>query len=240
MIRRRLGRDDRKAQEGRPEVSSSAEPSCHVLIWHDRPVGKLIEPVVSPGAMASELQPDIIIDDELLLRPWGPNDVVVAIEAYATPDIQHWHFRRLDSDSEAANWIVGLDLGWVEERCATWAIVDRPEGIVIGRVAVYTNLEDGYGEVSYWVLPEARSQGVATRACVVATEWAHALGLHRIQLEHSTRNEASRRVALKAGFVEEGVRRGANLHADGWHDMRLYSHLANDPARAPGRRQQAR
>ena len=32
----------------------------------------------------------------------------------------------------------------------------------------------------------------------------------------------------KAGFVEEGIRRGANLHDDGWHDMVLYSHLATD------------
>jgi len=33
---------------------------------------------------------------------------------------------------------------------------------------------------------------------------------------------------LRAGFVEEGIRRAANLHADGWHDMMLYSHLATD------------
>ena len=79
------------------------------------------------------------------------------------------------------------------------------------------------------MLPTARGRGVATRACVAATAWAHELGVNRIQLQHSTRNEPSRRVALKAGYVEEGVRRGANLHADGWHDMRLYSHLAGDP-----------
>jgi RimJ/RimL family protein N-acetyltransferase len=36
-------------------------------------------------------------------------------------------------------------------------------------------------------------------------------------------------VARRAGFKEEGVRRGANLHDDGWHDMRLYAHLSTDP-----------
>ena len=194
-------------------------------------VGKLIEPVVAPGAMASGPQPSIVIDDQLLLRPWSSEDVAVVLEAFATPDIQHWHFRRFDTESEAEEWIDGLNRGWAEERCATWAIVDCVATLVVGRVAVYTNLEDGYGEVSYWVLPAARAQGVATRACVAATTWAHhVLGLHRVQLEHSTHNEGSRRVALKAGFVEEGVRRQANLHADGWYDMRLYSHLAGDPA----------
>ncbi|MCP5024920.1 MAG: GNAT family N-acetyltransferase, partial [Actinomycetia bacterium] len=76
----------------------------------------------------------------------------------------------------------------------------------------------------------ARGRNVATRACVAATGWAHALGLHRVQLQHSTSNEGSRRVALGAGFVEEGVRRGANLHDDGWNDMRLYSKLPSDQA----------
>ena len=81
---------------------------------------------------------------------------------------------------------------------------------------------------SYETEEAALNGGVATRACIAATRWAHDLGLHRIQLQHSTRNEASGRVAVRAGFVPEGVRRGANLHDDGWHDMRLYSHLATD------------
>jgi len=192
-------------------------------------VAKLIAPVVPAGAMANEPQPEITIDEELMLRPWTHDDVAVAITAFAAADIQHWHFRRFDTKLEAAEWITGLNRGWAEETCATWAIVFRPEAMVVGRVSIHTDLEDGHGEVSYWVLPHARGKGVATRACVAATEWAHALGLNRIQLQHSTRNQGSRRVALKAGFVEEGVRRGANLHADGWHDMRLYSRLADDP-----------
>ncbi len=51
--------------------------------------------------------------------------------------------------------------------------------------------------------------------------------------EHSTRNARSGRVAIRAGFVSEGIRRGSNLHGDGWHDMHLYSHLSTDqPANA--------
>lgn len=196
-------------------------------------MGKLIAPVVRAGTMAEIDQPEIVVDDELLLRPWLPTDATVVVEAFSDPDIQHWHFRRYDIEVEAAGWIADCTAQWRAEKGATWAIVDRSaepsSGLVMGRVTIYTNLEDGYGEVSYWVLPAARGRRVATRACVVATRWAHGLGLHRIQLEHSTRNEASGCVARRAGFIEEGVRRGANLHDDGWHDMRLYSHLATDP-----------
>jgi hypothetical protein len=36
-------------------------------------------------------------------------------------------------------------------------------------------------------------------------------------------------LADRAGFVREGVLRGSALHADGFHDMVLYSHLADEP-----------
>lgn len=178
--------------------------------------------------MANLSQPDIQIDQDLLLRPWRREDFSAVIDAHSSQDIQHYHFRRIDTEDEAHQWIDGCAEGWQTEKSATWAIIQRRDNSVAGRVTVYTTLEDGYGEVSYWVLPNARGQGIATRACAAATRWAHDLGIHRIQLEHSTRNDASRQVALKAGFVKEGIRRGANLHDDGWHDMVLYSHLATD------------
>lgn len=178
--------------------------------------------------MSDSPQPDIQIDQELTLRAWRREDASAVIEAHTSPDIQHYHFRRFETEADAMQWIDDWAEGWCTEKSASWAIIQRRDRSVVGRVTIYTSLEDGYGEVSYWVLPGARGRGVATRACVAATRWAHDLGLHRIQLEHSTRNDASRRVALRAGFVEEGIRRGANLHDDGWHDMVLYSHLATD------------
>lgn len=38
--------------------------------------------------------------------------------------------------------------------------VSRARDNVFGRVTIYTSLEDGHGEVSYWVLPSARGHGV--------------------------------------------------------------------------------
>ncbi len=178
--------------------------------------------------MAGTSQPVIPVGEDLVLRAWDPSDASVVREAFSVPDIQHYHFRRFDTRAEAEEWIEDCADGWRSEKSATWAIVDESSDTVVGRVTIYTSLEDGHGEVSYWVLPAFRGRGVATRACTAATRWAHDLGLHRIQLQHSTGNDGSRRVALAAGFVEEGVRRGANLHDDGWHDMVLYAHLATD------------
>jgi len=181
--------------------------------------------------MATAGQPELVVDHDLLLRPFLDTDVAAVIEAFTDPDIQHWHFRRFDTDAEALGWIRDGHDAWRAERSATWAVVDRNDDRIAGRVTIVTWLEDGHGEVSYWLLPRARGRGVATRACVAATHWAHDLGLHRIQLQHSTANVASRRVAERAGFTIEGIRRGANRHDDGWHDMQLWSHLATDVRR---------
>jgi RimJ/RimL family protein N-acetyltransferase len=190
-------------------------------------VANLIPPVVPAGTMADAQQPTLAVGDALLLRPWVDTDAAAVVRAFANPDIQRWHFRRFDTEAAAREWIAECNQAWHAERGAHWAIAP-PTGEAIGRVTLYTALVDGYGELSYWVMPEARERGVATRAVICATEWAHDLGLHRIQLQHSTRNPISGRVARAAGFVSEGIRREANLHDDGWHDMHMYAHLPTE------------
>lgn len=93
---------------------------------------------------------------------------------------------------------------------------------------------DGLGTVSYWVAPAGRGRGIAPRALREVSAWAlHDLGLHRIEVEHSTANAASCRVAAKAGYVWESTKRSQMLHFDGWHDMHLHVML---PDRSPGDR----
>jgi RimJ/RimL family protein N-acetyltransferase len=188
---------------------------------------RLIADVVGAGTLGATGQPVLAIDDELELRPFTAADVESVVAAFSTPDIQYFHSRHLDHD-EALDWIEECGTAWRSEKSATWAIADRRTATVLGRVAIYLALAGGRGEVSYWVLPDGRGRGVASRACVAATTWAHRIGLRRVELQHSTANSASRRVAVRAGFREEGVRRDALLHTDGWHDMVLYSHLASD------------
>ena len=66
-------------------------------------------------------------------------------------------------------------------------------------------------DVGYSVHPDARGQGVASRALRTLTRWLTIDddGPHvaRVQLDHSVENEASCRTALAAGFDREGVRR---------------------------------
>ncbi len=111
-----------------------------------------------------------------------------------------------------------------------WALVDEDNGALLGRVALKgIDLYDGKAGVAYWMVPDARGRGMCTAAVAAVSNWAFRdAGFHRLSLEHSTANRASCRVAEKARFTIEGVRRGAARHADGWHDMCLHGRLVTD------------
>jgi len=108
-----------------------------------------------------------------------------------------------------------------------WAVAESGCDTLLGRVSLKSfNLADGTAEVAYWMVSAARGEGTCTRAVMTLTDWAlEQVGFHRVELEYSTANQASCRVAIKSGFEAEGIRRGAALHADGWHDMHVHARV---------------
>ncbi|MFE9774017.1 GNAT family N-acetyltransferase [Streptomyces sp. NPDC005931] len=119
-------------------------------------------------------------------------------------------------------------------------VADADSGTVLGHIDVNEiRPVTGTGRVGYWVLPEARGRGVATRALLLAARWAFTdLGLHRLELDHAVGHEASCRVAGRGGFLHEGTLRGAVFAAgrlDAFRDAHLHARLATDPEPAPPR-----
>lgn len=189
--------------------------------------GSLVEPVLPPGSLAGARQPTLFAGD-LTLRPWVDADAPDLVRAYGDPDIQRWHCRSLTL-AEAIAWVAFNTERWSRDEGGSWAVTDGDE--VLGRVGLTSvALHEARAEVTYWVLPEARGQGVAPVALSAVTAWAlDQAGLHRLELNHSTHNTASCRVASKSGFQAEGIKRAQALHADGWHDMHAHALLAADP-----------
>jgi len=192
-------------------------------------VPRLVPPVVTPGSMAGQTQPRLS-NGSVGLRPWNHGDAGVVLEAFREPSIQRWHMRVMDDEAEALAWIDGWHSGWLSEKEASWAITTRSQDgteMPCGYVALRgVDLEFGYAQVTYWVLPGSRGQGAATSACLGVAAWAFEdLGLHRLGLLHSTANVISCRVAVKAGFQPEGTFRSGLLHHDGWHDMHAHGRV---------------
>ncbi|GGS97347.1 GNAT family N-acetyltransferase [Streptomyces griseoviridis] len=197
----------------------------------------LTRPVLAAGTLCRTVQPTLATGDGLSLRPWREEDAPAVFDAFQDPVMRQWHLRAADSVDEVRGWIAEWQRGWAGERNAQWAVVDAAGGRLLGRVALREIvLADGVAEVAYWTVAAARRQRVAARAATALARWAlDEVGFHRLELSHAVANVASCRVAERAGFAAEGIKRGALLHADGWHDMHLHARLRGDGDRArPG------
>jgi ribosomal-protein-alanine N-acetyltransferase len=188
----------------------------------------LFQPVVAPGALADRDQPTLSGND-VVLRPFKRSDAPLLVSAYSEPGIQHWHGASL-TDREANDWIEARPDLWRREARADWAVTVN--AAVVGRIGLKAiDLEEGMAEVAYWIVAEHRRNGYATSAVTVLSDWAFSdLGLHRLELTHSTRNQPSCGVAERAGYQLEGTKRDGGMHPDGWHDLHLHARIATDPA----------
>jgi RimJ/RimL family protein N-acetyltransferase len=185
-------------------------------------------PAVDARTLAGP-QPVLAAPGDLLLRPWTASDAPVFLAAYQDPAIRQWHTRQPASADEVLEWFDRYRREWAQQQGAHWAVT-RDGGPVLGRIALNAmNLDDGLAACAYWVLPAARGARVAARALTALGEWALAEPrFHRLQLDHSTRNPASCRVAVRCGFRLEGTKRSDAVHADGRHDMHLHARIRGD------------
>jgi RimJ/RimL family protein N-acetyltransferase len=73
-----------------------------------------------------------------------------------------------------------------------------------------------HGEIGYWTHPQARGAGLMTEAVTLAVRHAllpaeeGGLGLNRMLLRAAVGNQASIRVAQKAGFTRSGIDRAGD------------------------------
>lgn len=186
-------------------------------------------PAIAAGTLADGPQPVLSAIGGLVLRSWETTDAAIFFAAYRDPEIRHWHTRQPASEDQVRAWFDQYRQDWAREKGAHWAVT-RDGGEVLGRVAMRAiDLDDGVATCAYWVLPAARGVGVASRALMAVSAWALGeTGFHRLELDHSTRNLASCRVALKSGFLLEGTKRSHAVHSDGRHDMHLHARIRGD------------
>ena len=88
--------------------------------------------------------------------------------------------------------------------------------------------ELGQGEIGYWLFPEARGRGIATRTARFLAEVGFSIGLERLEARVFPGNPESERVLERAGFTREGVLRSLPRRAGGRDDMTLYSLLPGE------------
>ncbi|OLZ70026.1 GNAT family N-acetyltransferase [Streptomyces sp. IMTB 2501] len=189
-----------------------------------------IPPVVPAGYLAKLQQPVLALDGGLELRPWRVSDAGTLVAAGQEPTIRQWNRLVVTSLTEARKRIERMHERWQNEQSAIWAIAHPDGGQAVGLIGWGDiDLAGGSAEILYWILPAGRGRGVVVEATKRLSRWAFDdLGLHRLRLCHAVANQASCRVATKAGFSVEGTMRSALLHEDGWHDEHLHALIQGD------------
>lgn len=106
----------------------------------------------------------------------------------------------------------------------------RPIGTVSWHAVRYgpTSASRGWN-IGIALIPEARGQGYGGEAQrLVADELFATTDANRVEASTDVENLAEQRALEKAGFVREGVQRGAQHRAGGFHDLVTYARVRAD------------
>jgi RimJ/RimL family protein N-acetyltransferase len=167
----------------------------------------------------------------MMLRPSTERDATAIRAVYSEPDIRYWMGwdGGPPDEAEARANIERAATAWSEGTWAVFRIVDPATDEVVGGV----NLRFGdseIAEVSYFLRASARGRGLATQAVRLVSGWAFdELGIERIELRVHPENEASHRVAERAGFTPESIERASRAWPGGTRfDSILFSLLPDD------------
>lgn len=151
----------------------------------------------------------------LILDAFVPADAPVLCAADHDPE----HRRRFEFPDD---FVPSLEhsraviVRWADECRAgvrfPFAVRDAASGTLVGGCELYP-IGDGAANVSCWTYPPHRGRGIATQAVrqLCAIGFAD-LGFRRMEFSADPDNVASRRVAIRNGFREVGVRDGRVLH----------------------------
>jgi RimJ/RimL family protein N-acetyltransferase len=117
-----------------------------------------------------------------------------------------------------------------------WLTILAPGSDVCrGQIDVHDGeLHYGRADLSLWVAPGHRGQGLGSAALALAGRWLiEEAGLAREQLFIEPGNGPMLATAAKAGFVREGVLRGYWRERGGRRDAEAWSLITPDLERAP-------
>jgi len=193
-----------------------------------------------PRSLRLPPQPPLA-DEVVLLRLPGEADAAAIAAACRDPEIARWIPVPVPyTPADARSFVAGVGDGWAAGTDLTFAIEERASGALAGMIGLHVAGAPGRVSVGYWLAPGARGRGLATRAVRLLAAWAFAdPALERLELMTRVGNEASGRVALRAGFRREGILRRYLPYRGAPVDAVMYARLRDDepaPTTQDGRR----
>lgn len=171
-----------------------------------------------------------LTDGVVALRPWTAVDASDIAACCQDPEIPRWtHVPSPYRLEDAQLFLAESERSRVSGKELSLAVTDAVSKELLGAIGVRPGAGERGAEIGYWVAAPARGRGTAKRSVRLLSEWAlRELRAERVQVVAHPLNEASQRVALRAGFTREGLLRKYQLRKGAWEDRVAFSLLAGD------------
>ena len=151
--------------------------------------------------------PTSLTDGVVELRPLHEADRAAVLETMRDPLVRRWlnmPERPVDADFDALLRAASLDPPAGSR--IDLVVVELATAIRAGSVIASRRQRENW-EVAYMSHPAGRGRGLLTRAVRLLCDWLFVQGVGRLELRTHTGNEASQRLAERAGFRREGRER---------------------------------
>jgi RimJ/RimL family protein N-acetyltransferase len=181
--------------------------------------------------MSIEQRPTLT-DGVVTLRSWRSEDALWVYAACQDPLLARFVPVPQPYSREDAEWFVERRAqDWQTDDERSFAIVDAGTDAGLGAIARHGPFGHRF-QFGYWLAPEARGRGTATRALRLIVDWTLATtDAIRLELYTDIANDASGRVAERAGFEHEGVRRAWDIDRHGRPMDAVFYVRIRDPGR---------
>jgi RimJ/RimL family protein N-acetyltransferase len=178
-----------------------------------------------------ELQPpaEPLTDGAIALREWRADDAGTLVPMLNDDAIGRFTLvPQPYGEEDARRWLATHGRDKLTGRAIPFAIVDAGNGELLGSIDLRVpDWEHMVGELGYLVSASARGRGVAPAAVKLLADWGLGeVGLGRIEIFVEPGNDASARVAEKAGFEREGLLRSKRIAKGGRADMYVFARVA--------------
>ena len=173
-------------------------------------------------------------------------DGVITLRRYRVGDIDSVYEAVRESISELSAWMswchpdysIEETRTWVESQPDKWgkgeehnfAISYKTKALYLGGCGLSV-IDRGCGiaNLGYWVRTSQTNKGIATAATLLLARFAfNELKLNRVELTIAVDNQASLRVADKAGATREGILRNRVIKNDAPSDAVVFSFIPED------------
>jgi RimJ/RimL family protein N-acetyltransferase len=170
------------------------------------------------------------IDGAFVVRTVEERDIPVVAPAFRDPGIGGENgMPPFDEDELRRVWHEQIPDLRARGVLFPYVIEDTGDDSILGGLTLrHFDPMRGVIEVGYWLFPDARGRGLATRAVRAVAREAFASGLSRIEANVRIGNDASERVLERAGFTREGIKRRLLRHDGGRADATLFSLLPGE------------